>query len=533
MANRIKMAEANAIMVLRRRGYSFRRIARELGIHRETVSRHVRLEEGGSKPAKVTAGSAGWDGAKPAKVTAGDGVRRSACEPFREGILGKLDQGLSAQRIWQDLAVEHGFTGSYSSVKRFVRRLGQRTPLPFRRMECAPGEEAQVDFGRGAPVDAGDGRRRFPHVLRVVLSHSRKAYSEAVWRQTTESFIRSLENAFYHFGGVPKTLVIDNLRAAVTRADWYDPELNPKVEAFCRHYGTVILPARPYMARHKGKVERGIGYVRSNALAGRVFASLSQENLHLSQWESQVADHRIHGTTRRQVRELFDEREKGSLLPLPPLRFPFFHEGRRSVHRDGHVEVEKAYYSVPPEYVTRTVWVRWDSHLVRIFNRRFEQIAVHAKREQGRFSTQGEHIASEKISSVERGAQWLLKRAWIIGTHTGKWARAMLDARGIQGVRVLQGLLSLAEKHPCRQIERACQAALSHGAYRLRAVRELIASDTTQEQFDFIEEHPLIRSMSDYQSLVEVSFRLEDAPGRAEPHDTEPETTIPNTQEGA
>ena len=526
MANRIKMAEANAIIVLWRRGYSFRRIARELGIHRETASRYVRLEGARSKPAKVILGAGAGDEAKPAKAILGDAGRRSECEPFREVILRKLDLELSAQRIWQDLSAEHGFTASYSSVRRFVRRLGQVRPLPFRRMECAPGEEAQVDFGRGAPVDAGDGRRRFPHVFRVVLSHSRKAYSEVVWRQTTESFIRCLENAFQHFTGIPKTLIIDNLRAAVKKADWYDPELNPKVEAFCRHYDTVILPARPYTPRHKGKVERGIAYVRSNALAGRVFASLSQENLHLAQWEKQVADHRIHGTTRRQVRELFEERERSTLLPLPPLRFPFFHEGQRSVHRDGHVEVDKAYYSVPPEYVARTVWVRWDAHLVRVFNRRFEQIAVHARKEQGRFSTQGEHIASAKISCVERGAGWLLKRAWIIGPQAGQWARAMLDARGIRGVRVLQGLLSLAEKHHCREIERACEAALSHGAYRLRAVRELITNDTTQEEFDFIEEHPLIRSMSDYQSLVEVSFR-------PEPEDAERETSIPNTQEGA
>lgn len=526
MANRVKMAVSNAIIVLWRRGYSFRKIARELGIHRETVSRHVRLEEAGSKPAKVTPGTEGGDRSKPAKVIAGTegqahskpakviaGNRavQSACAPFREVVLSKLEQGLSAQRIWQDLAADHGFTASYCSVSRYVRRLREATPLPFRRMECAPGEEAQVDFGRGAPVETGDGRRRFPHVFRVVLSHSRKAYSEVVWRQTTESFIRCLENAFHHFNGVPKTLIIDNLRAAVTRSDWYDPQLNPKVEAFCRHYGTVVLPAKPYTPRHKGKVERGIAYVRRNALAGCVFASLSQENLHLAEWERQVADHRIHGTTRRQVRELFQEREKGALLPLPPLRFPCFHEGRRTVHRDGHVEVDKAYYSVPPEYLGRAVWVRWDARLVRVFNHRFEPIAVHARRAPGRFSTQPRHIASEKISRVERGGEWLMKRVCLLGPHAARWARAMLDVRGVPGVRVLVGLLALAERHDVAAIEKACRLALSHGVYRLRALRELIRRDTVQETFDFAEEHPLIRSLADYQSLVKVSFRPEPA----------------------
>ena len=157
-------------------------------------------------------------------------------------------------------------TLKYHSVRRFVAKLNQVKPLPFRRIEVAAGEEAQVDFGTGAPIVDEDGKRRRTHVLRVVLSHSRKAYSESVFRQTTENFIRCIENAFRHFGGVPKTLVPDNLKAAVLNADWYDPELNPKLRSFCEHYGTVLLPTKPRTPRHKGKVERGVDYVQENAL---------------------------------------------------------------------------------------------------------------------------------------------------------------------------------------------------------------------------------------------------------------------------
>jgi transposase len=165
-------------------------------------------------------------------------------------IKAGLDAGLSAQRIYQDLVIEQKFVGSYDSVKRFVRQLEQASPLPFRRMESDPGQEAQVDFGQGAWVVA-DGCRRRPHVLRVVLSHSRKGYTEVFWQQTTENFIRGIENALRHFGGVVRTLVIDNLRAAVKKVDWFEPELNPKVVSFCEHYGTVILPTKPAMPRHK------------------------------------------------------------------------------------------------------------------------------------------------------------------------------------------------------------------------------------------------------------------------------------------
>jgi len=506
MANQLKMAQIQAILALRRRGWSCRRIARELGIHRETVSGHIQRHENGQNRPKVPTGSSGQSDSKPAKVPTGSEGVRSKCEPHREFIKECLDKGLSCQRIWQDLRAERGFDGGYDSVKRFARSL-KSTSLPFRRMECDPGEEAQVDFGSGANVIGRDGKRRRTHVLRVVLSHSRKGYTEAVFHQSTEDFIRCLEDSFHHFGGVPKTLVIDNLRAGVTNADWYDPDLNPKLSEFCCHYGTVILPTRPYTPRHKGKIERGIGYVKSNALKGRTFVSLEEQNRHLLHWERSVADTRIHGTTRKQVGKIFEEVERGALKPLPPDRFPFFHEAERKVHRDGHVEVEKAYYSVPPEYLGRKVWARWDSRVVRVFNQRMEQIAIHVKAEPGRFSTLGQHIAPEKISGVERGAADLLKRAARVGPHTAQWAEDMVKSRGIEGVRVLMGLLSLAKRHTGDEIEKACEVAWSHRAFRLRTIRELIKRQVPkQEQFEFIEEHQIIRPLREYEELVRNVF---------------------------
>ena len=145
------------------------------------------------------------------------------------------------------------------------------------------------------------------------------------------------------------------------KADWFDPEINPKVRWFGEHYGTVFLPTRPYTPRHKGKVERGVDYVQENALRGRSFASLEEQNRFLIDWERTVADTRVHGTTRRHVGNHFNEVERAALLPLPADPFPSFREARRTVHRDGHVEVERAYYSVPPEYLARQVWVRWDA----------------------------------------------------------------------------------------------------------------------------------------------------------------------------
>jgi len=302
----------------------------------------------------------------------------------------------------------------------------------------------------------------------------------------------------------------------VNRADWYDPEVHPKLLSFCRHYDTTILPARPRTPRHKGKVERGIGYVKGNGLKGRSFPDLAAQNEYLRLWEAQVADHRIHGTTRKQVGPRFEQVERPALLPLPPGRFPCFHEGQRIVHRDGHVEVEKAYYSVPPEFVGRSVWVRWDTHMVRVFNLRMEQVAAHARREPGGRSTSRQHLASEKISVLERGAGWMLGRARQIGPQTGRWAARVLQQRGLPGMRVLQGLLATARKHKAEQIEKACELALTHGLLRLRSLRELLANPQRQQQLPFMQEHALIRPLDHYGRIVPLTLRPDANNGNGE-----------------
>lgn len=546
MAHLLKMATVQQILSLHAGGWSQRRIARELGISRDAVARYVHLAQTApaSAPRRDRDGSAEPVGAlsqppgtpNPAKAPTGSPAEslppavadflvktsarsgRSACEPYRDVIQAKLDQGLSAQRIYQDLVSEHGFAARYWSVRRYVQRLSGVSQLPVRRMEAAPGEEAQVDFGTGAPLVGADGKRRRTHVFRVVLSHSRKGYSEATCRQTTDDFLLALENAFRHFGGVPKTLVIDNLKAAVLHPDWFDPELTPKVQAFCQHYGTVILPTRPRKPEHKGKVEAGVKYVQSNGLAGHKFSSLEAQNEHLLAWEQNVADKRIHGTTKRQVGKLFQEVERGALKPLPPALFANFHEAQRKVNRDGHIEVAKAYYSVPPEYLGREVWARWDARLVRVFNCRWEQIAVHVRHEQGRFSTHGRHLAKEKINGLEHGANYLLRKISAVGEKTQNWAEAMLAARGIEGTRVLQGLLALTKKHSSEVLEKACETALSHGCLRLRTIRQLLKREAArQEPLSFLDEHPLIRPLGDYAAIVARAIhRQQDRPSVGE-----------------
>jgi len=240
MANRLRMDIQKAIQGLKDQGWSERRISRELGIHRKTVKNYIVA----SKCTKV--------------LTGDERETRSLCEGYGSTIETKLELGLDALRIHQDLVVESGFCGSYYSVQRYVKTLKEESPKRVWRMECEPAQEAQIDFGVMNLLDQGSGRLKRVNLFRITLSHSRKSYSEAVLNQSCESFLRCLENAFRYFGGVPQRLCVDNLKAAVIKAHWYDPDLNPKIVSFAEHYGTTVMPTRPRTPEHKGKVENGI-----------------------------------------------------------------------------------------------------------------------------------------------------------------------------------------------------------------------------------------------------------------------------------
>jgi len=518
MSNVLKVSLQEAIYSLDLRGYSQRRIARELRVDRETVGRYLRLR---SNPAIPTTGSEGdLPGSNPAISTAGkSGGRRSQCEPLAETIRMKVEVGLSAQRIYQDLVDESAFTDSYESVKRYVRKLKETQPGRIWRLECRPGEEMQVDFGLGAPIHDGEGKRpRRTWVFRVILSYSRKGYSEAVTRQDTETFLRCLENAIRHFGGAPMLLNLDNLKAAVLKADWFDPEINPKLADFCRHYGMHVVPCRPWTPQHKGKVERGVAYVRNNALKGRQFKSLSEQNLHLQRWEAGVADKRIHGTTCKQVGACF-EMERPHLQALPSSLFPCYQEAQRSVHRDGFVEVQKAFYEAPPEYIGRQVWVRWDSRCVRIFNERWEQVRMHTRIEPGKFS----HSlgAGGQSAPVAASCRYWVNRAAVLGEQCGAWAQVALDARGPEALRSIMALCGLIKRHSASVINMACAKAIRAGTRRYKDITRLIGEPGEQGDFVFAQSHPLIRDLKTYSDFINQHHQP------TNPHEQHPQTTRP------
>jgi len=381
MANVLKMEKRETVLALLKLGWTYRRIERETGVRRETIARYDPGRN--SKPARVAPGS---DSQKRPKWPPG---QRSLCEPYREHIEKKLRQGLQAKRIWQDLVFEQGFAGAYNSVKRFCRKLKSESPRVFARVETPAGRDMQIDFGKGALTRTESGRYRRPHLFKAVLCHSRHSYEEVVWRQDLETFVCCVENAFQAFGGSVEVVRLDNLKAGITQACFVDPQVNAVFAALAKHYRFAVLPIHPGSPHENGKVERSVGYTESSALRGRRFESLDEQNQFLRHWNERIARQRIHGTTKRQVWANFLE-EKPCLRSLPTQRFSFFRVGRRTVSTDGHIEVDRAFYSVPGHLLGCEVTVHWDDRVVKVFFRE-EQVVIHPKQKPGRFQTSPQH----------------------------------------------------------------------------------------------------------------------------------------------
>jgi DNA replication protein DnaC len=237
-------------------------------------------------------------------------------------------------------------------------------------IETKLGEEAQVDYGTGPMVrDPDSGKYRRTRLFVLTLGCSRKSVRLLVFRSSARVWAELHEKAFRRLGGVPRIVVLDNLREGVLSPDFYDPGLNPLYRDVLGHYGVTALPCKVRDPDRKGKVESGVAHAQKTPLRGKKFESLEEAQAYLDHWEERWADKRIHGRTKRQVAAMFAE-EKPHLQPLPLEPFRYYQYGERTVHIDGCVEVEAAYYGAPPGWIGRKVNVQWDAMFVRLLDPR-------------------------------------------------------------------------------------------------------------------------------------------------------------------
>ena len=498
--NQLSAPERDTILGLLRLGWSIRRISRETGHRHETIRRLG--QEAGLLPTRSPAAKPHTPDEVPTDLATTEAAASAsaAAPPSRSSVAGyaafvevELAKGRNAVAIYQDLVEHHGYTGSYDAVKRFARRLRATDPKVHCRFETPPGQEAQVDYGEGAPTrDPRTGKYRKPRLFVMTLGMSRHAFRKVVWRSSQQTWCELHEEAFAYFGGAPKTIRLDNLKEGVIEPDIYEPELNTLYAAALAHYGVIAIPCRPYAPDLKGKVESAVGHTQSTALKGRRFESLEEQNTALLHWNERWAFTRIHGTTKRQVREMFEE-ERPALLPLPPTRFEYYRIVERRVHVDGHIEVDGAYYSAPPRYVGTGVIVRVGRLWLRIIDPRTKEcVREHVITERGRRRTVQSDLPKQTPPQVER----LVAHVASTGTSCGDFARAMETERGAQALRPLFGLCDLLKRHGPERVDKACALALSAGTVRLRFLRRALEVENIPRPL--LQHDDLIEKISTY-----------------------------------
>jgi hypothetical protein len=343
-----------------------------------------------------------------------------------------------------------------------VRNLEPAEPDVTVRVETRPGEEGQVDFGfAGLLADPQTGELRRAWAFVLTLSWSRHQYVEFVFDQKLETWLRLHRNAFAFFGGVPERIVLDNLKAAIVRACWDDPQVQQSYRECAEHYGFLIAPCRPYTPRHKGKVEQGgVHYVKRNFLKGRTPTSLTQANQDVLRWANTTAGQRRHGTTKEAPLARF-EIEQPLLRPLPDTPYDLAIWKQVKLHRDCHVVFEDAYYSAPFRLTGQRLWVCGGSAEVRIFTSDYQLVATHTRAQTpGQRLTNLDHLPTHKVPGLILNREDCRQQAADIGPATQEVVNRLLDHRPEDRLRTAGRLLRLSERFGPQRLEASCARAL-------------------------------------------------------------------------
>ncbi len=499
------------IETLLKRGTGHREIKRRTGVDRKTIRRYAAVLA--NSPGVATGSDPGSGQTPPPRPPAPDGEARpawitpSACEPHRAWIESQVRLGRNAQSLYQDLVEQKGFPHAYNSVKRFVARLKARDPERFDVLEFLPGEEAQVDYGRGAPTLYKPGQYRRPYLFVMTLKFSGKSFRKTVWKTDQETWSRLHEAAWRSFGGCGKYVVLDNLREGVIRPDIYEPELNPVYAAMLQHYGVVADPCRVGDPDRKGTVENAIQHTQGTALKGRKFDSIEAQNAWLAHWEERWAAPRIHGRKKRQVLEMFHE-EQPHLLALPLESFRYFQAGLRTVDDTGLIQVDGSYYAAQPAPPGRQVPVRVYLREIEILDEMGRVVRRHARSDRkGRFVME----AGDRIFNPSRETVRLMEKAGKIGPKTEQLARNLFMTLGRPGQKALYGLTNLARTYSRAEIEAVCGRFLEAGCVSYKALKRALERRTTTPSAPapvLTQSGPVIRDIAEYESFWQTHSQV-------------------------
>jgi hypothetical protein len=431
--------------------------------------------------------------AKVFGVSTTDKHTLSCVAPYRSDVERWAEQGIQCRTIYQALVRQHRFTGSYSSVYRFVRSLELDTPQATCHLDFAPGEAAQVDFGSGPVIiDTRTGEEIKTWFFLMTLCWSRHQYAEIILNQKVDTWLACHRHAFEWFNGVVKKVTIDNAKCAITRACYRDPQVQRAYRECAEGYGFKIDACPPRDPKKKGRVESGIKYVKRNFLPLRIFRDLVDANRQLQQWIMEEAGNRTHGSTYEKPLTRFAT-EQGLLQPLPNCPPEPATWAKVKVHRDAHVQFEKCLYSVPFRLMKQVLWFKATPATVRIY-RDHELVATHPRLfKPGSRITIDDHMPPEALAYKMRDPQWCLQQAKDIGNACHTLIERLFADKVMENLRAAQGIVRLKDTYDAVRLETACQRALDFDNPRYGTVKTILkkgldALPTPEQAFDSLAE---------------------------------------------
>lgn len=400
----------------------------------------------------------------------------SYCEPYTAEIEEWINQGVTSIVIHRTLIKKHRFKGSYCSVIRFVSKLKENHQIKNAScvLEFGPGEAAQVDFGTSKDFIDSDGVIHKTWIFLMTLCFSRHQYAEIILHQDVETWLGCHKRAFEFFGGVPKKIIIDNAKCAITKACYHDPVVQRAYAEFAEGYQFVISPCAPRDPKKKGIVEAGIKYIKINFLPLQDYKTPGEGNQLLLRWILEVAGNRIHGTTHKRPLTVFMEIERHHLTPLPDHPPELASWAKVKVHGDCHVQYQNNRYSVPYQQVHQTLWLRASETTVRIYQN-LDCLAIHPRLKGLRMrSTKQDHLPPNAQAYLMRDPVWCREQAGVIGTHCLQLIEALFADRVLDRLRAAQGIIGLGKTYGKERLNLACRRALYFNSLTYQSIKQIL-----------------------------------------------------------
>lgn len=452
----LTMYQQITIQTLAKQGRKKTEIARELGCHRNTVRNIIRYGQARERQTRH---------------------KTSYFAPYHDQIKEWTQKEVSSLRIYELLKETYGIHRTYDSLCKYIRKEFPKCPEAFGVQVTSPGEEAEVDFGYAGlqPVNAPGTplSRGKTWVLVVKLSHCRVGYHEITHDQKVTTLTAGITRAFQYFGGVPKRLKVDNLRAAILKNQHFDLQFNQDFLEWANYYGCVIVPCAPYQPEQKGKVEAEVKYVLGNFFVERSFTDQVDLTAHLGRWTREYANQRIHSVTKRIPWEMLCESERACLLPLPETPFASFERAERTVQKNCHVFFQNNYYSVPSRLAGRPVTIRFTGKILRVISHG-EEVACHAiSTGTGQYMTCRSHLPDYKCYSVTEYQKRYEAKMANIGEYAHVYFKEILLARDSYWFRSVRFILGLAHQYGNEAVNGSLKRALVYGALDVSTIRAI------------------------------------------------------------